>query len=236
MSSSASKLLLLLLAVITLGAAKPQQQPYKAGEVITEKTVKQLGETAFFTISPISDDLFRQMEGKSFKHNCSTPRQQLRYLRCLHRDKEGHIIIGEMVVNRQIASDVLDILRQLYQARYPIERMMLIDHWDADDQRAMSDNNSSSFNFRLISHTQKVSKHGQGMAIDINPLYNPYHKRLKNGKEVVEPASGKPYLNRNRQHPYIIRRGDLCYRLFKQKGFRWGGDWKTMKDYQHFEK
>ena len=89
---------------------------------------------------------------------------------------------------------------------------------------------------KKVSHTHTVSKHGKGMAIDINTLYNPYHKRLKNGKEVIEPATGKPYLDRSQQHPYMIKRGDLCYRLFKQKGFRWGGDWKSMKDYQHFER
>ena len=75
-----------------------------------------------------------------------------------------------------------------------------------------------------------------GVAVDINTLYNPYHKRLKNGKEVVEPATARPYLDRSKNHAYMIKKGDLCYRLFKAKGFRWGGDWKRSKDYQHFEK
>jgi hypothetical protein len=114
--------------------------------------------------------------------------------------------------------------------------MRLIDYWDADDERAMRANNSSSFNFRFISHTHTVSKHGRGLAVDINTLYNPYHKRLKNGKEVVEPATARPYLDRSKNHAYMIKKGDLCYRLFKAKGFRWGGDWKHSKDYQHFEK
>ena len=114
--------------------------------------------------------------------------------------------------------------------------MRLIDYWDADDEQAMTANNSSSFNFRFISHTRKVSKHGMGMAIDINPLYNPYTKTLRNGKTIVEPAAGKPYLDRQREYKYKITRGDLCCRLFRKYGFRWGGDWKTMKDYQHFEK
>ena len=71
------------------------------------------------------------------------------------------------------------------RAKYPIERRDCIDYWDADDERAMRANNSSSFNFRFISHTHTVSKPGRGLAVDINTLYNPYHKRLKNGKEVV---------------------------------------------------
>ena len=140
------------------------------------------------------------------------------------------------MVNKSIAADVVEIFRRLYEADYPIERMRLIDYWDADDERAMTANNSSSFNFRFISHTKKVSKHGMGMAIDINPLYNPYTKTLRGGKAIVEPSAGRPYLDRNRKFKYKITRGDLCYRLFRKYGFRWGGDWKTMKDYQHFEK
>ena len=201
-----------------------------------ELAIKKVGEKAFFTSKPIPDNIFKLMQGKSFKSHCVTKRNELCYILCLHIDHNGRSIVGEMVVNKSIAKDVLDIFRQLYDAKYPIERMRLIDYWDANDEQAMRDNNSSSFNFRFISHTQKVSKHGKGLAIDINTLYNPYHKHLRNGKDVVEPATGKPYLNRQLQHPYMIKRGDLCYRLFKQKGFRWGGDWKSMKDYQRFEK
>lgn len=222
-----------MMQVLTIQAQTKQYQP---GDIVPASSIKQLGEKAFFSISPIPDGIFKLMQGKTYKAHCTVPRSQLRYLRCLHIDKEGRSIVGEMVVNKAIANDVLDILHQLYDAKYPIERMRLIDYWDADDERAMRANNSSSFNFRFVSHTHTVSKHGKGMAVDINTLYNPYHKRLKNGKEVIEPATGKPYLDRSLQHPYMIKRGDLCYRLFKQKGFRWGGDWKSMKDYQHFEK
>ena len=231
-------ILILVMALSALFAlnAHAQTSHYKPGAIVPEQTIKKIGEKAFFSSEPIPDDIFRLMKGKTYKPNCTVPRSELRYLRCLHIDQNGRSIVGEMVVNKAIAQDVLDIFRQLYAAKYPIERMRLIDYWDADDERAMRANNSSSFNFRFISHTHTVSKHGKGMAVDINTLYNPYHKRLRNGKDVIEPATGKPYLNRQQHHPYMIQRGDLCYRLFKQKGFRWGGDWKSMKDYQHFER
>ena len=90
--------------------------------------------------------------------------------------------------------------------------------------------NSSSFNFRFISHTTTVSKHGKGVAIDINPLYNPYHKTLADGTEVVEPATGVPYLDRSKLFPYKIEKGDLCYKLFTENGFEWGGEWTTVKE------
>ena len=164
------------------------QQP---GENVSSQTIRKLGEKHFFSISTIPNDIFRLMQGKTYKKNCTVARSELRYIRCLHVDKDGRNIVGEMVVNKAIATDVLDILKKLYEAKYPIERMRLIDYWDADDERAMRANNSSSFNFRFISHTHTVSKHGRGLAVDINTLYNPYHKRLKNGKEVWRPASSE---------------------------------------------
>ena len=220
----------------TLTASAKGGRKYHPGDVVDEKFLKTHGHEAFFMVEPLPDSIFALMRGRTYKHDCTIPRSSLRYILCLHRDDGGRSVVGEMVVNKAIAKDVVEIFRQLYEASYPIERMRLIDYWDADDERAMTANNSSSFNFRFISHTRKVSKHGMGMAIDINPLYNPYTKTLRNGKTIVEPAAGKPYLDRQREYKYKITRGDLCCRLFRKYGFRWGGDWKTMKDYQHFEK
>ena len=210
-------------------------QTFAPGDTVAASAVEKLGARSFFSSQPIPDSTFALMKGKSYKDNCTVPRSDLRYLQCLHVDKDGHIIVGEMVVNKKVADDVLDIFYELYKAKFPIERMRLIDYWDADDEKAMRDNNSSSFNFRFISHTTTVSKHGKGTAIDINTLYNPYHKVLKDGTEVIEPATGKPYLDRTKKFDYKIEKGDLCYRLFKAKGFNWGGDWTNRKDYQHFE-
>ena len=227
----------LCLAIATLAAsAKNNGMKYHPGDVVDERYLKSHGHEAFFSINAIPDSIFALMQGRSYKRDCTVARSSLRYILCLHRDDGGRSIVGEMVVNKSIAADVVEIFRRLYEAGYPIERMRLIDYWDADDERAMTANNSSSFNFRFISHTKTVSKHGMGMAIDINPLYNPYTKTLRVGKAIVEPAAGRPYLDRNRKFKYKITRGDLCYRLFRKYGFRWGGDWKTMKDYQHFEK
>lgn len=217
----------------TVICTKVCRQP---GDTISAEELKTYGTDAFFSCSEISDSIFASMQGKSFKADCTIPRDSLRYIRCLHTDKYGNSIIGEMVLNKSIAEQVLGIFRQLYDAKYPIERMLLIDKWNADDEMAMRDNNSSSFNFRFISHTQTVSKHGMGLAVDINTLYNPYHKFLADGTEITEPATGTPYLDRTRDFDYKIEKGDLCYRLFVAAGFNWGGDWEDRKDYQHFEK
>ena len=206
------------------------------GQTVTEDCIERHGFDSFFSSQAIPDTIFDMMRGKSFKTYCTVEREELRYILCLHRDIKGVAHVGEMVVNKSIAADIVEILKELFVNNYPIERMRLIDYWDADDERAMTDNNSSSFNFRFISHTNTVSKHGKGLAVDINPLYNPYYKKLPNGTVAIEPAAGKPYLNRNRNFDYQIKKNDLCYRLFIKHGFKWGGNWTSVKDYQQFEK
>ena len=164
------------------------------------------------------------------------PRSDLRHVRVLHVDAQGMVHKGELVCNKAIAQDLVDIFRQLYQARYPIEKIRLIDDYEADDEQSMSDNNTSSFCYRTVSGTKKLSKHALGMAVDINTRYNPYVRKGADGRQLISPDNGRPYADRRKSYPYKIVKGDLLYRLFIQHGFQWGGNWRTMKDYQHFEK
>ena len=175
-----------------------------------------------FVQEAVSDAVFARMEGKSFGRGCTTPREDLRYLRVLHYNKEGEVKEGELVCHRSIADDLLSIFRELYKAKYPIERVVLIDEYGADDEASMRANNSSSFNFRRIEGTKRLSSHSRGMAIDINPLYNPYI-RQRNGRTLVSPQGAEAYTDRTKDFPYKIVKGDLCYRLFKKHGFTWGG-------------
>ena len=189
-----------------------------------------------FTIDTISDAVFQRMQGKSYKENCTVPRSELRYLRLSYYTADGQTKVGELICNKLIANDLKEIFQELYKHHYPIERMQLIDDYDADDERSMQANNTSCFNFRTIAGSKKLSKHSLGMAIDINPLYNPYVKRRKDGTLFVQPASARKYADRSKQWPYKIEKGDFCYRLFIKHGFKWGGSWASSKDYQHFER
>ncbi len=233
------QLILLLLALCSFTTPDEQQtlRQWTPAAVVSDEAVKAYSLDSCFRSYPVSDAVFRRMQGKSYKQNCTVPRTTLRYLRVLHRNIDGKTQLGEIVCNQSIANDLLDIFRKLYEANYKIERIVLIDDYDADDERSMSVNNTSCFNFRVVSGTTKLSKHAQGLAIDINPLYNPY-VHLNNGK--VEPANAKAYASNrtaSRKVPVpFINTSDLCYRLFIQHGFRWGGAWRTVKDYQHFEK
>lgn len=225
----------LLMMFFFVSCHEEVERDYRPGQVVSEAEITARGDRSFFREMEIPDSVFVLMQGKSYKDDCTVPRSDLRYILCLHRDISGQAIVGEMVVSKRISATLLDIFYELYKANYPIEKMRLVDYWDADDEMSMRANNSSCFNFRFISHTTKVSKHGLGIAVDINTLYNPYYKVLDDGTESIEPATGAPYLDRAQSFPYKIEKGDLCYRLFTENGFDWGGDWTDRKDYQHFE-
>lgn len=187
-----------------------------------------------FYIKPIPNDIFEKMQGKSYKENCTVPREELRYLHILHVGFDNNTHEGELIVNKRIAEDVLDIFKELYKSGYQIEKVRLIDEYNAQDELSMRDNNSSAFNFRYISYSTTLSKHAMGLAVDINTLYNPYIKQV-DGRLNIEPANAVQYVDRNRQFPHKIDHDDLCYKLFTKYGFEWGGDWEDSKDYQHFE-
>lgn len=183
----------------------------------------------------ISDEVFARMDGKSFKADCTTKRSSLRYVRVLHIGFDGLTHIGELVVNKKIAEDMIDIFSELYSANYAIEKMHLVDDYGADDNLSMADNNTSSFNFRWVNGSSTLSRHALGMAIDINPLYNPWIYEV-DGVPVTDPPGGAPYIDRTVDCDYIIDHDDLFYQLMIEHGFTWGGDWSTSKDYQHFSK
>ena len=187
-----------------------------------------------FYIKEINEEIFKRIKGKSFKDNCTLPREDLRYIHILHVDINGQKHEGEMICNKHIAETLIKIFRKLYEEKYPIEKMVLIDEYDADDETAMEDNDSSCFNFRFIAYTKRISKHGLGLAVDINTLYNPYIK-VVDGKTIIQPKTAEKYIDRNKSFDYKIEKNDLCYKLFIENGFQWGGDWEDRKDYQHFD-
>lgn len=192
--------------------------------------------TEGFSIDTITPAIHARMLGKSYPIGCPVPLKELRYLRMLHYNAEGKVCKGEMVCNRLIAKDIIDIFEKLYQNHYPIERIKLIDDYNADDIASMQANNTSSFCYRRVKGSKVLSKHSRGMAVDINTLYNPYYKRNRQGKITVNPPSAYLYINRKKNFKYKINKNDLCYRLFIGHGFKWGGNWHSVKDWQHFEK
>ncbi len=160
----------------------------------------------------------------------------LRYLHIMHYNFDGELVEGELICNKGIAQDLVEIFYELYRNEYQIEKVLLIDEYAGDDTASMEDNNTSCFNYRRVANSTSLSKHALGLAIDINPLYNPYITYNKDGSENVSPVAGMDYADRTVSFPYKIDENDLCYRLFTEHGFTWGGNWNSCKDYQHFQK
>ena len=174
-----------------------------------------------------SEDLLKSVE-ISYK--------DLRYVHIWHYDFEGNPAEGELICNKAIAQDLTEIFYELYCNEYQLEKVLLIDEYDGDDLASMEDNNTSCFNYRPVEGTSSLSKHALGLAIDINPYYNPYVTYEKDGSQRVSPESAEVYADRSASFPYKIDENDLCYQLFKDHGFIWGGHWNSCKDYQHFQK
>lgn len=190
-------------------------------------------EKVFYT-SEINEKIFARIDGKSYKKNCPLPLENLRYLHVLHKNLNGETLEGELICNLKIADSLTDIFKKLFTENYPIEKIRLIDEYDADDELSMSDNNSSCFNFRYVSFTNRISLHGYGLAVDINPLYNPYIKTV-DGKKIIAPKNSAEFEDRQKNFPYKIEENDFCCKIFAEHGFIWGGNcWDDEKDYQHF--
>ena len=220
---------------IAQSATKMENGIWKAGIVVSQLDVESAGIDAYFAAEPISENVAARMRGKSLPDGATVRLSDLRYLRMLHYDENGEMRTGEMVVNKAIANDVVAVFKELWQARYVIGSMRLIDDFNAEDTVSMCANNTSCFCYRAIVGGKKLSKHARGMAIDLNPLYNPYVKTVK-CKRIVEPPCATPYVDRRRAFPQKINRNDIAFKVFTAHGFKWGGDWRTLKDYQHFEK
>lgn len=134
---------------------------------------------------------------------------------------------GQLVVHKDVVLDVIEIFELIRESRFPIGKVVPISKYGWSDEKSMRDNNTSAFNYRFISGSRVISNHAAGLAIDINPALNPY---IKNGNSLPENC-----IYDTTKVGTISASSELV-KEFKQRGWEWGGDWKSLKDYQHFEK
>lgn len=185
-----------------------------------------------FTAEPVPAAVEARMRGASLPEGARISLDELRYLRLSYIDFEGRPQTGEMVCNKRIADDLTAIFQALYEAAYPIRSIRLVDDFGGSDDASMAADNTSCFNYRVVPGTGVLSSHALGLAVDINPLENPYVR--SSGR--VMPPEGEAYADRSAEFEHKIVRGDLVWTLFHEHGFVWGGTWRRAKDYQHFEK
>ena len=191
------------------------------------------------TAEPIPQEVRERMTGLSYKKNNHITLDDLSYLTIPHYDFEYNITKGHLVVNKALAEEVLDIFAELFDIKYPIERMNLVDEYGADDFESIEFNNTSAFNYRLSTSGGGLSRHALGRAIDINPQINPYVKSNGTGAH----SNAKEYWSRDKSKwssevaraAYIGKDSEI-YRIFTKYGWEWGGSWSSYRDYQHFEK
>lgn len=191
-----------------------------------------------FYYESVNETVKKQITGISYPADSSGAQIQLedlRYVRVLYYNFNDKEKTGELICNKAIAQDLVEIFYELYRNNYQIERIRLIDEYQGDDELSMRDNNTSCFNYRTTV-SGKLSNHAYGLAVDINPFFNPYVTYNNDGSTNIYPAGSEYYADREKEFAYKIDRNDLAYQLFTEHGFSWGGNWNSCKDYQHFEK
>ena len=180
-------------------------------------------------ITKIDAETRTAMVGVSWHKGCPVPIRDLRLLKASFWGFDGEVHPGRLVVNKDQASRLQAVMRRLFQVRFPIRRMRLVDAYGGSDRRSMAANNTSAFNCRPVAGTNRWSQHAYGRAIDVNPIQNP---SVSNGK--ASPPGGTSYIDRSKRRRGMIHAGDAVVRAFAAQGWGWGGYWSSVKDYQHF--
>jgi len=179
----------------------------------------------------------RMLKGNSWHKGCPVGLSHLRYLRIKYRSFEGQTKTGEMIVHKDVADEVIAIFKELYAIGYPIHKMKLVSDYKGNDWQSIEADNTSAFNCRNATGSKKWSKHSYGKAIDLNSIENPYISRSGH----ISHKASLPYRKRihKKKTPAdkaVLLRNDKAVKIFKKYGWKWGGDWPGVKDYQHFSK
>ena len=194
--------------------------------------------TSHTAITPITPAIKERMiQGNSWHKGCPVGLQDLRYLRIKYLNFKGETKLGEMIVHKDVADEVVDIFHELYTIGYPIHEMKLVSDYKGNDWHSIEADNTSAFNCRNATGSKKWSRHSYGKAIDLNSIENPYISR---SGRIAHKASLQ---YRKRVHKKdtvadkaVLLKNDKATKIFKKYGWKWGGDWYGVKDYQHFSR
>ena len=171
------------------------------------------------------------MTGVSWRPGCPVGLDRLRVVTLDHWDFAGEVRRGVLVVRADVADEVAAIFGGLFRAGFPIRRMAPVDQYDGDDFTSIEADNTSAFNCRPATGSSEWSHHAYGLAIDLNPLENPY---VLDGRTSHDRSTR--FLDRSRQGRGVIVDNGPVVRAFRDAGWHWGGDWSNPVDYQHFSK
>jgi hypothetical protein len=188
-------------------------------------------------ISPLPAPLAAEMRGTTWKPGCPVPLSDLSLLRFNYWGFDGEVKRGPMVVNASVGPDVLWVFGRLFEAQFPLKRVGLTREFK--ESRLETDPNTrrsvtASFNCRPVvtpaGAGDTFSQHSFGLAVDVNPLQNPYVRE----DGWVRNRFARPYVDRSRSLSGMIEEDDVVVRSFATIGWAWGGHWSGGKDYMHF--
>jgi D-alanyl-D-alanine carboxypeptidase-like protein len=188
-------------------------------------------------ISRLPDSLRREMRGTTWKPGCPVPLTDLRLLRFNYWGFDGVVGRGPMVVQEDVAEDVLWVFGRLFRTRFPIKQVALAREFvpeEFEPRISSARSVTASFNCRPVvtplGPGDEYSQHAFGLAVDINPVQNPF----VTADGFVRNRKARPYLDRSRRLEGMIHDGDVVVRSFAAIGWKWGGHWSGGKDYMHF--
>ena len=190
------------------------------------------------TIFPITPEVKKRMiKGNSWRKGCPVPLKDLRYIRLTYRDFNGRDAKGEIIVHKDVASEVTQIFEELYEIGYPIRKMKLVSDYKGSDWQSIEADNTSAFNCRKATGSRHWSKHSYGKAIDLNSIENPYISRSGHiSHKASQQYRKRVHKNHTAADKAVLLKSDKAVHIFKKYGWKWGGDWSGVKDYQHFSK
>lgn len=181
------------------------------------------------TAEPIPAALREKMVGVTWHEGCPVGLDELSLLRIPHHDMDGGTQEGLLIVASTHAEPLLDVFAALYAAEFPIRQMRPAHEFGGSDDASMAADNTSAFNCRAITGGRSFSQHSYGHAVDINTIENPYVRGAR-----VLPPEGAAYTERSDVRPGMITADGPVVAAFAQIGWKWGGHWGSLKDYQHF--
>jgi len=165
----------------------------------------------------------------SWTKACPVAAADLRYLTVGFRGFDGRAHTGELLVDKRVADDLVTVFRQLFAANFPIERMRISSRADMDAPPTGDGNTTEGFACRPVRGHATWSEHAYGLAVDINPFQNPYHKG-----DVVLPELATAYLDRTDARPGMLQLHGPVVKAFTAIGWGWGGTFRSLRDYMHF--
>ncbi|PHS37703.1 MAG: hypothetical protein COB07_10135 [Sulfurovum sp.] len=189
-------------------------------------------------VSQITPEIKKRMiKGNSWRKGCPVSLQNLRYLQVTHKNFSAKDQRGEIIVHKDVASEVSQIFKELYAIGYPVHKMKLVSDYKGNDWQSIEADNTSAFNCRNATGSKKWSKHSYGKAIDINPIENPYISRTGriSHKESLQYRK-RVHKKSTSEDKALLLKSDKATKIFEKHGWKWGGDWSGVKDYQHFYK